>query len=206
MRYLKLLPWAAALLLAACAPAPVQVVQSLPAAVQNGVVVQDVDVSLSLLARDAMVKFEEKAREKRTAAGLAAIAADAELVARPPADEYATLPFNHMMALVIQDVTRDWGLASGRPVRLAVEIDTLKTANAGMAVLAGSSDQLSGSVKVLDFASGEKLGEFYVDVINAHSGLLGLAMRGGGIREKLAEEFALHVSQQLTGRKSKGRG
>jgi len=28
-------------------------------------------------------------------------------------------------------------------------------------------------------------------------------MRGGGIREKLAEEFALHISRQITGHKNK---
>lgn len=204
MNFFKLVPAGVALLLAACAVNPVQVTQAVPASIQNGVVVQDVDVALSPLAQGVLTAFEQKAAEKRAAAGLPPVPAGAELTARPPNDQYATLPFANMMEFVIQDVTQDWGLKSGRPVRLAVEIDTLKTANAGMAILAGSSDQLSGSVKVLDAASSEKLGEFYVDVINSHSGLLGMAMRGGGIREKLAEEFALHVSQQLTGRKSKG--
>ena len=37
----------------------------------------------------------------------------------------------------------------------------------------------------------------------SHGGLLGLAMRGGGIREKLAEEFALHISRQITVHKNK---
>lgn len=36
-------------------------------------------------------------------------------------------------------------------------------------------------------------------VVNGHSGLAGLAMRGGGIREKLAEEFALEGARILTG-------
>lgn len=112
-------------------------------------------------------------------------------------------PSSKMLEFVVKDTTREWGLNSGQPLKLAVEIDTLKTANAAMAMLAASSDQLSGTVTVMDAATSAKVGEFYVDVINSHGGLLGLAMRGGGIREKLAEEFALHISRQLTGRKNK---
>ena len=67
-----------------------------------------------------------------------------------------------------------------------------------MMLLAGSNDQLAGSVELSDAATGEKLGQFYVDVINSHSGLLGMALRGGGVREKLAQEFANHIARQLT--------
>ena len=189
----------AALLFAACVK-PVEVLQPIPAALQNASMVSDVEVTLSPLATEAMAKFEEKARQKRAEAGLAAVDAAAEPAAAKR-DEYATLPFAQMFELVVKDVTRDAGLTSGRPLKLAVEMDTLKTANAGMALLAGSSDQLAGKVSLHDPQSGEKLGEFYVDVINSHSGLLGLAMRGGGIREELAEEFALHISRQLKGKK-----
>lgn len=202
---MNILRWLAPLALiavAACA-SPVQVVQPLSSSLQDQVSVRDVDVTFSPLARDAITRFEDKAKEKRLAEGLPPVDPATELADRPEADVYSTLPFNHMLELVVQDVTRDWGLQAGRPIRLAVEIDTLKTANAGMAMLAGSSDQMSGSVVIHDAVNDERLGEFYVDVINSHAGLLGLAMRGGGIREKLAEEFALHVSRQLTGRKSK---
>jgi hypothetical protein len=202
MRLMKILVPVAALLLAGCVK-PVDVVQPLSAEVLNNVMVSDVEVKLSPLAEGAMAKFEEKAREKRQTAGLAPVDLASEPFGGTPRDLYATLPFAHMLELMVKDETRDWGLASGRPVRLAVEIDTLKTANAGMAILAGSSDQLAGTVTVLDAGSGEQLGEFFVDVINSHSGLLGLAMRGSGIREELAEEFAIHISRQLTGRKSK---
>lgn len=122
---------------------------------------------------------------------------------RPAKDQYDTLPFAQMFPLVIEDVTREWGLAKGRPIKLSITVDTLKTANAGMAILFGSSDQLAGMVAISDPATNEKLGSFYIDVLNAHSGLMGLAMRGAGIREKLAEEFALQTSRVLTGRKSK---
>jgi hypothetical protein len=54
-------------------------------------------------------------------------------------------------------------------------------------------------VIVLDPATQKQIGNFYVQVINSHGGLAGLAMRGGGIREKLVEEFALESSRILTG-------
>lgn len=199
MKLLKMMVPLAMLALTACVK-PVNVVQPLAAALQRQVVVAEVDVKLSPLAQGTMDKFEGKAAEKRAAAGLPPVDPAATPAARPPQDQYSTLPFGQMFELVVQDVTRQNGLASGRPVKLQVEIDTLKTANAGMALLAGSSDQLAGNVRILDPQTNERLGEFYVDVINSHSGLLGLAMRGGGIREELAEEFALHIARQLNGK------
>ena len=203
IRILKLAVPAAALLLAACAPNPVRVIEPVSAAVRGASHVADVEVTINPLAQAQMERFEAKARENRERAGLAPVPAG-ELATRPPQDEYATLPFAQMMELVVQDVTRAHGIENGRPLRLQIEIDTLKTANAGMAILAGSSDQLAGTVRVLDAQSGAPLGEFYVDVINAHSGLLGLALRGGGIREKLAEEFSLHISRQLRAQRTRG--
>ncbi len=200
MRLFRVIAPLAVLVLAGCVK-PVQVLQPISAAVRSGpTMVADVDVTVSALAAQAMQKFEEKALEKRTAAGLAPVAADAEPAAGTNKDHYSTLPFAQMFELVVRDVTRAKGLNSGRPLKLAIEIDTLKTANAAMAILAASNDQLAGSVKIQDATSGEQLGEFYVDVINGHSGLLGLAMRGGGVREELAEEFALHISRQLSGK------
>ncbi len=181
-----------------------------------------VEVKLGPTIAPKMADYEAKAAQKRAAAGLGAVApgtpapvvtsdaaaapaieANPATSDRPSRDIYATLPFATMMPLVMEDVTRDWGLKTGRPVKLTITIDNLKFANAGMAMLIGSSDQLAGLVEVSDPASGAKLGSFYVDVINSHGGLLGLAMRGAGIREKLAEEFALQTSRVLTGRKSK---
>lgn len=191
----------AALALAACGPKPVDVIQPVSASIRNASMVDEVDVRLSPLAADLMAKFDAKAQEKRVAAGLTPVAPTAEPADGTSRDEWSTLPFAQMLELMVKDVTRDRGLTSGRPLRLDVEIDTLKTANAGMTILAGSSDQLAGSVRVLDAASGEKLGEYYIDVINTHSGLLGLALRGGGVREKLAGEFAGHIARQLSAKK-----
>lgn len=203
MRSVHLMAPLAALALFACAPAPVREITPISTSVRGQSMVSDVDVKLSPLALEAMTKFEEKARAKRLADGLPPVDDEAEMTTHPARDQYAGLPFQQMLEFVVKDTTREWGLNSGQPLKLAVEIDTLKTANAAMAMLAASSDQLSGTVTVMDAATSAKVGEFYVDVINSHGGLLGLAMRGGGIREKLAEEFALHISRQLTGRKNK---
>lgn len=165
-----------------------------------------VEVVVSPTATETFNKLEAIAVQKRQAANLAAIdpAAPHDPAApRPARDVYATLPFSQMLPLVMEDVTREWGLTSGRPVKLKVTVDTLKMANPGMAILLGSSDQLAGMVEVQDAADGKPLGSFYIDVINSHGGLAGLAMRGSGVRESLAEEFALESSRVLTGRKSK---
>lgn len=191
-----------------------QIVDPLAAGLVPNNHVVAVEVIVSPTAAEKMVEFERKAAEKRAAANLPPITTTAPAadqppaptsgsVARPPRDQYATLPFAQMFPLVIEDVTREWGLANGRPIKLTITVDTLKTANAGMAMLVGSSDQLAGMVGVTDPTTNEKLGSFYIDVLNAHSGWLGMAMRGSGVREKLAEEFALQTSRVLTGRKSK---
>lgn len=196
MKWFKSTAPVAALLVVACSSGPVRVLQPVSTAIQGNSHVAEVAVTLSPLAQSTMVPFEDKARQERQEAGLAPVPAEG-LSERPPRDQYRTLPFAEMFELVVQDVTREAGLVAGRPVRLAVEVDTLKTANAAMAILAASSDQLAGTVTVLDAATGERLGEFYVDVINGHSGLLGLAMRGSGVRESLSEEFAVHITRQL---------
>lgn len=165
--------------------------------------VADVEVVIAPTAAETFAKIEAKAAEKRREAGLAPVESLAPDAPRPAPEQYATLPFSVMFPLVMQDVTREWGLKEGPPVKLKVTIDSVKTANAAVAWLGASSDQMAGMVEVLEPASGRPLGSFYIDVINSHGGLLGMAIRGAGIREKLAEEFALESSRVLTGRKSK---
>lgn len=175
------------------------VIEQLPADIVDANYVGQVNVTVADSAAKKMAELEAKANEKRTQAGLPAFAdADAPI----PQDQYATVPFAAMMPAVMRDVTRKWGLTKergGKPVNLAVTIENIKTANAGMALLLGSADELSGEVTVIDAATQARLGSFYVQVVNSHGGLAGLAMRGGGIREKLAEEFALESSRILTG-------
>jgi hypothetical protein len=185
-----------------------KVVEPMDPAVVANLHVVATEVTVSDTAKENWAKFEAKAAEKRAAAGLPPwefASPDTPEVKgeRPAKAAYATLPFRQMFALTMEDVTKDWGLTAGTPVKLTVSFDTVKTANAGMAMLAGSADQLAGLVEVSDAASGKALGSFYIDVINSHSGLMGLAMRGSGIREELAGEFALESSRVLTGRKSK---
>lgn len=177
----------------------VRVIEPVDLSVTAGAQITDVEVTITPGTKDAFDAFEQKAAEKRAQAGLAAVDAAQPLAGRPGEAEYATLPIARMMPLVVQDVSRERGLTSGRALKLKIELDTLKTANAGMAMLIGSSDQLAGTVSVFDAETGRKVGEFYVDVFNARSGLFGLAARGGGVREKLATEFSQHIVKQLTG-------
>jgi hypothetical protein len=175
------------------------VIEKLPADIIDKNYVSQVKVTIADTASKKMTELEAKANEKRTQAGLAPFAgADASI----PADQYATLPFAAMMPAVMRDVTRKWGLTrerGGKPIDLGVTIENIKMANAGMALLMGSADELSGEVTVIDAATQAHLGSFYVQVVNSHGGLAGLAIRGGGIREKLVEEFALESSRILTG-------
>jgi hypothetical protein len=175
------------------------VVEQLPADIVDRNYVDQVEVIVSDSATKKMAELESKASEKRAEAGLAPFGAEAGTVSR---DQYATVPFAAMAPLVMRDVTRKWGLTperGGKPVNLRVTVESIKTANAGMALLMSSSDELSGEVVVLDPATQQQIGSFYVQVVNSHGGLAGLAMRGAGVREKLVEEFALESSRILTG-------
>lgn len=183
-----------------------KIVEPLNASIVAASQVTAVEVVISPTATKTLDKLEAIAVQKRVEAKLPAVDATAPIdtaAARPDRNVYATLPFNQMLPLVMQDVTKEWGLTGGQPVKLKITVDTVKTANAGMALLLGSSDQLAGMVEVLDAGDGRPLGSFYIDVINSHGGLAGLALRGSGVREALAEEFALESSRVLTGRKSK---
>lgn len=174
------------------------VMEPLPAAVVANLNVSAVEVTLGADAALAMAAHDAKAETKRVAAKLPTPDAAAPL----DRDHYETVPFTRMFPLVMTDVTRAWGLTGGRPVKLLVSIDQFKTANAGAAMLLGSRDILSGMVEVQDAADGSKLGRFMVKVVNGHAGLGGMMLRGGGVREKMTEEFALESSRVLAGRKS----
>lgn len=153
---------------------------------------------------DELAESDAKAARKR---------ADAQLPPLDPAsypagsldgDAYSTMPFKQMFPLVIRDVTRDWRLDSGTPVFLRVTIDDLKTADAAVAILLGASaDMLRGTVDVIDAGSGASVGSFRVEVVDVRAGWAGMLVRGGGIRERLAEEFGMEISRYISGRKKK---
>jgi|TARA_R110000868_G_scaffold402710_3_gene679280 hypothetical protein len=175
------------------------VIEQLPPEIVDKNYVDQVEVVLADTATAKMTELDAKAGEKRSEAGLATYDPSGQV---PSQDQYATLPFSSMMPFVMRDVTRKWGLTQergGKAVNLRITIENIKTANAGMALLLGSSDELSGEVVVLDPVTQQQIGNFYVQVVNSHGGLAGLAMRGSGVREKLVEEFALESSRILTG-------
>jgi hypothetical protein len=176
------------------------VVEELPKEIVDNNHVAQVEIVIAETAQEKLRTLEIKAAEKRSQAGLPAYD-PAAVTERPGSDSYDTLPFAAMFPLVMQDVTREWGLTEGKgtPVKLRVTIESIKTANAAMALLISSSDQLAGKVDVLDPQGGQELGSFYVHVLNSHGGWGGLLMRGSGIREKLAQEFALESARILTG-------
>ena len=74
---------------------------------------------------------------------------------------------------------------------------TNTTTTLSHAVLSDADNDTS----VVVATDGATVNLFYVDVLNVRAGMLGLAMRGSGVREKLAAEFAKHVAEQLSGGK-----
>lgn len=162
----------------------------------------DLDFAAAMLPE--LAESDAKAARKRAAAGLPPLDPGSYPAGPDDGERYATMPFKQMFPLVIRDVTRDWKLDRGTPVFLRVTLDRLKTADAAMAILvAGSSDMLEGTVDVIDATHGGSLGSFRVEVRNSHGGWGGMLIRGGGVREKLAEEFGLELSRYISGRKSK---
>lgn len=161
----------------------------------------DLDFTPDLLAE--LTSSEAKAARRRAEAGLPPL--DPESYPTGPQDgaAYATLPFKQMFPLVIRDVTRGWRLVEGRPVFLRIMLDRYQTADAALAIMVGSSDMLEGTVEVIDEVTAASVGSFRVEVRNTHAGWGGLIIRGGGIREKLAEEFGLEVARYVSGKKRK---
>ncbi|MGV3770411.1 MAG: hypothetical protein ACO1NM_10310 [Sphingobium phenoxybenzoativorans] len=170
----------------------------------QGVRVTGMDLVFAAAFRAEQAESDAKAAHKRAAAGLPPLDADSYPTGPAVQEQYATLPFKQMFPLVMRDVTREWGLAQGRPVKLRITLDTLKTADAAVAILiAASYDRLAGMVEIFDAGTNQPLGSFRIDVVNAHGGWGGMLIRGGGIREKLAEEFGLELSRQISGRRKK---
>lgn len=173
----------ALLTLSACVPKNVQVVQPLPDELLGQLDVQNVTVSYSQLAQDRIQKIdlERKVEGEKSS--------EPELVSYKP------------LSTVLADITKNRleqrDEDSQRFVDIKIEIDNLKLVNPVAAVLIGDVDQLSGSVKAVDSATGETVTECYVDVINGSGGLLGLAIRGAGAREKISAQFSDFIGDHL---------
>lgn len=184
-------------MLAGCVK-PVEVVTALPEAKRGAVEVTSVNVNMSEDVLERMAKFDEKAARQRQQQNLPVWTAD---MPKPDEDVYETLPFKAMFPFLVMDVLAENGISGAEKVSLDVQIDTLKTANGAMMMLLGDSDQLSGLVKVRDARTNAEIAEFYVDTINSRGGLMGIALRGGSVREKLTAEFAGHIAKQLRAEK-----
>lgn len=179
----------------ASAPKPVKIVQPIALDARGQVNYQVIDVIVGETARKNVERFDVKAAEKRRDAKLDAYSAGAGV--RPTPDQYETLPTDALLRHAIEDAIMARSMPSGRPLKVTVQVDNVRTANVAAAMLVSSNDQMAGLVTVSDAATGQKLGAFTVDVLSTHSGLGGMAVRGGNIREKMAQDFAEHVRNNL---------
>lgn len=171
--------------LVACGSGPVKVVDPLtPQEAPNQVRLSAVSVTYSELAAE---KISEDDRER------------AEGAAEGEETELNKLPLTEVLSKAVRDEIAERGITGDTPVNIAISVDTMKYQNGMATILFGSSDQLSGSVKVSNAETNEVIADFYVDLIKGNGGLLGLAIRGWGIRERFAETFAEHVADQLYG-------
>ena len=177
------LAFALLLYLAGCAT-PSEMLLPIPASIVNASFVQEVEVVVRPGAAASIAALDEKA-----------VAATAGTP--------ASLPFSQMMRMAVEEATRSSGLTSGRALRLVIEVDALQTTSAGGALLGTGSDRLAGSVFLQDADSRAPLGQLYVDVTNRHGGPVALLLRGSGVREQLAREFAQHIARALTGRSAR---
>lgn len=168
------------LLLPTACVSPVERVLPIPASVRGASMVSNVQLVVRQTAQSDIQRLDQRAAERRGTAQAG----------------YAALPFEAMLANTVRDVTREWGLTSGRPLKLVIEIDAARVVDTGRAII-GGRDRLAGTVFLRDAATDEPLGQLYVDVGHSNAGLLAAAMRGGGVRERLAREFALHIAREL---------
>ncbi|HQX28267.1 MAG TPA: hypothetical protein PKX38_10085 [Alphaproteobacteria bacterium] len=110
---------------------------------------------------------------------------------------YRNQPLNNVLSQIVTQELQKRGFQGPKKANILIEIDTLKLASAMQSILIGDMDQLAGTVIVQDAATGSKLAEFYIDSIRGSSGLLGLAIRGSGVREKLSADFAKRIGDHF---------
>lgn len=188
------------------------VIQALPPEYVANVNVVGVDIVLQDSALEGIDEIDGRAEDR--------LNQQQQLTNPPPLQSrngYATLPTLLMVSELMTDRLRAWNFTSGRDVRLRVTMDTVKLANKANIVFGkpspiplldlffedsgdspfGSEDEIAGVVDVIDVASKQRVGAYYIDVVNEFGGGLALAFRGSNAREKIAEEFALETARCL---------
>jgi len=163
-------------LVSACAHPVVETMQPVAASVRGGAYVHAVELSLAASPKAAAAASDEKLK--------------------PGREGYAGMKFAPMLVQAVKDAAAARGLRDGRALTIEIELDQLSVPDLGGAFI-GGRDRLAGQVKVVDARTGDALGSFYVDVDQRSPGLIGVALRGGGVREKLASAFARHIADQL---------
>jgi hypothetical protein len=158
-----------------CSPKTVEMMQAPPAALRGSSYIYAADLSLGPDAKREVAAADAKVK---------------------PAPSYVGMPFAALLPQLLKDGARQRGMKDGRALTLTVELDHVNVPGTGSS-LVGRHDRLAGQVRVEDSRTGQALGSFYVDVDQHFPGLIGLMVRGGGVREKLASAFVRHVLDQL---------
>lgn len=174
-----------------------------------------VDVSLHPASIDLVAFLDDAAEAKQEKQ----MTSDAPLPPLQSRKSYATMPTILMISEVMTDSLQIANLNSGTNVKLKVSIDTLKLADNSLAILrrpritlldltgcddcGGSADQIAGFVDVYPENSNQKIGSFYIDILNNYSGLIPPITRGGSVREKLAAAFSGRTALCLSAAKCK---
>lgn len=163
--------------LVACQPRSEEVLP-ISALVRSGSRVEAVAIEVRPTARAAVAALDQRARSREGA---------------------AALPLAELLTRRVVETSRAWGLTGAEPLRLTIELDALSVAGTGAALI-GGEDRMAGTVFVRHAANGAALGQLYVDIDRRSAGLLGIALRGSGVREQLAEAFAAEIARVLSGR------
>ncbi len=156
----------------------------IPASIKGASKVSHVEVIFRHKAAPAVAAMDERLRPRPAGAASA-----------------GPLPFGELLERSIREAAQEAGLTSGRALKLVVEVDALQTADAASALI-GRDDRLEGSVFVKDAASGESLGQLYIEIDRTNGGLISALSRIGNVRESLARQFGAEVAAALGGKKN----
>jgi hypothetical protein len=180
MRLLALLMFG--LSLSACVT-PTNVVKPLSEENSGTINVQSVVVTYSDFSKSTIIAADEELHAQGIEEGKAG------------SEDY--LPLKEVVTEIVEEQLELRDTDQDQLAVVEIEIDNFKLAHRGLIFLTGDTDQLVGTVRVYDAKSKEILTELYVDVLNGHSGLLGIAIRGGDVREQLSAKFANIIGDEL---------